>query len=74
MDANHEEIIGTSEAARRLGVPVSTLTYWDRIGAIPKAGRISGSGRRFFRESDLDVVRERIDQRRAERNSARAAA
>lgn len=70
MDKQREELIGTSEAARRLGVPISTLTYWDRAGVIPKAERISGSGRRVFRESDLEVVRSRIAERRAGRAAA----
>lgn len=65
MEIQRAEILGTSEAARRLGIPVSTLTYWDRIGVIPPVPRVTGSGRRIFTEADLDIARERIAERRA---------
>lgn len=70
MQKQREPVYGTSEAARRLNVPVSTLTYFDRIGVFPPVTRIVGSGRRVFTEADLDIARERIEQRRAARMKA----
>ena len=70
MTPQRDALLGTSEAARRLGVPVSTLTFWERTGVVDRAERIQGSRRRVWRESDLDVVRERIAERRAGRVAA----
>jgi DNA-binding transcriptional MerR regulator len=70
MQAQRGELLGTSEAARRLAVPISTLTYWDRTGVLPPATRIVGSGRRIYTEADLDVARARIEARRRDRAAA----
>lgn len=45
-----------SEAAERLGVPPSTLRYYDRNGLLPHVGRSKG-GIRQFTEDDLEWVR-----------------
>lgn len=44
------------EMAKMLGVPASTLRYYDKEGLLPFVGR-SASGIRMFRESDLEWLR-----------------
>ncbi len=41
------------EMAKRLGVPASTLRYYDKEGLLPFVGRSSG-GVRIFKESDYE--------------------
>ena len=41
------------EMARRLGVPASTIRYYDKEGLLPFVGRSSG-GIRMFQESDFE--------------------
>ncbi|MBR0159859.1 MAG: MerR family transcriptional regulator [Oscillospiraceae bacterium] len=45
-----------SEASKILGIPASTLRYYDNKGFIPKIGR-SETGHRVFSEGDLDLLR-----------------
>ena len=52
-------IYTVGEMAQKLGVPASTLRYYDKEGLLPFVGRSSG-GIRMFRESDfewLQVIR-----------------
>ena len=44
------------EMAKMLGVPASTLRYYDKEGLLPFVGRSAG-GIRMFRESDLEWLR-----------------
>lgn len=44
------------EMARRLGVPASTLRYYDKEGLLPFVGRSSG-GIRVFEEKDYEWLR-----------------
>ena len=44
------------EMAKMLGVPASTLRYYDREGLLPLVARSSG-GIRQFRESDIEWLR-----------------
>lgn len=44
------------EMARRLGVPASTLRYYDKEGLLPFVGRSSG-GIRVFEEQDFEWLR-----------------
>lgn len=44
------------EMAKMLGVPASTLRYYDKEGLLPFVGRSTG-GIRMFRESDLEWLR-----------------
>jgi DNA-binding transcriptional MerR regulator len=56
-------------AARRFGVSTTTIRSWEEEGILPKAMRLP-SGRRVWREADLDAARDRIVARRAERRNA----
>lgn len=44
------------EMAKMLGVPASTLRYYDKEGLLPFVARSSG-GIRQFRESDIEWLR-----------------
>ena len=44
------------EMAKRLGVPASTLRYYDKEGLLPFVGRSSG-GIRMFEEKDYEWLR-----------------
>lgn len=44
------------ELAKMLGVPASTLRYYDKEGLLPFVARSSG-GIRQFRESDIEWLR-----------------
>lgn len=44
------------EAAKILGIPVSTVRYYDKEGLIPNLKR-SSSGIRLFREEDIEELR-----------------
>lgn len=44
------------ETAKMLGVPASTLRYYDKEGLLPFVARSSG-GIRQFRESDIEWLR-----------------
>ena len=44
------------EMAKMLGVPASTLRYYDKERLLPFVGRSAG-GIRMFRESDLEWLR-----------------
>ena len=44
------------EMARRMGVPASTIRYYDKEGLLPFVGRSSG-GIRVFTEKDFEWLR-----------------
>ena len=44
------------DAAKELGIPASTLRYYDKEGLLPHTSR-SGSGIRMFTEDDFEWVR-----------------
>ena len=44
------------EAAERMGVPTSTLRYYDKEGLIPFIERSPG-GMRIFKEDDFEHIR-----------------
>lgn len=44
------------EAAKILGIPASTLRYYDKEGLLPELERSSG-GMRMFRDSDFASLR-----------------
>ena len=46
------------EMAKMLGVPASTLRYYDKEGLLPFVARSSG-GIRQFRESDIEWLHEK---------------
>jgi DNA-binding transcriptional MerR regulator len=48
--------VNISEAARRAGVAVDTIRYYDRLGLLGSVGRTAG-GARVFTEGDLGWLR-----------------
>jgi DNA-binding transcriptional MerR regulator len=48
--------VNISEAARRTGIAVDTIRYYDRLGLLGAVGRTAG-GARAFTESDLGWLR-----------------
>ncbi len=61
------EYLGIGDVAERLGVSPSGVRRWERIGWIPPATRVAGSGRRLYRPSDIQEIRERVEAERAAR-------
>ena len=49
-------VYAIGEMAKMLGVPASTLRYYDKEGLLPSVARSSG-GIRQFRESDIEWLR-----------------
>lgn len=45
-----------ADAAKQVGVPASTLRYYDKEGLLPQVER-TGGGSRVFAERDLDWIR-----------------
>jgi DNA-binding transcriptional MerR regulator len=68
-----ETLAEVGVAARRFGVSPTTIRSWEEEGVLPKAMRLS-SGRRVWRESDLEAARERVAARRAARSAERLTA
>lgn len=55
MAQDLDRLIGSAEAARRLGVDRSHLNRLVRMGAIPAAGKLHGlTGARLFDPDDID--------------------
>jgi DNA-binding transcriptional MerR regulator len=48
--------VNISEAARRTGIPVDTIRYYDRLGLLGAVSRTAG-GARAFTEDDLGWLR-----------------
>lgn len=48
--------LAIGEVAKRLGVPTSTLRYYETEGLLPAVGRTSG-GRRQYSQQDLEACR-----------------
>ncbi len=44
-----------SEVERKLGIPITTIRYYDREGLLPHIARSEG-GQREFSESDLELL------------------
>lgn len=72
--ADGETLISTGGVAQRLGVPMSTLRFWERRGEIPASSRIEGSGRRVWRESQLELIAKRAETHSGTRSSVSGAA
>lgn len=62
------ELLGISEAARRIGVTTATLTRWDSAGKL-RAFRDSARRRLYMAEDITHFIRER-DSARAVRHSS----
>ena len=50
--------------AREVGCAVSTLQKLERIGAVPRAERLDGSGRRVYTPADVEAFRAVVEARR----------
>ncbi len=58
-----EQFLGIGALAQELGVSPSGVRRWEKIGLIPPAVR--GAGRRVYRASDVEAIRERVEAQRA---------
>lgn len=65
MEGN-DELLGPGELGSRIGYSVSGVKKLERLGIIPPAMRLVGSGRRVWKGADVPVIEERIKQRRAD--------
>lgn len=68
------ELLGPSELAARIGYSVSGVRKLERLGVIPQALRMAGTGHRCWRGEDVALIREAISKRRAAQSVTRAAA
>jgi DNA-binding transcriptional MerR regulator len=68
------ELLGTGDVAQHVGYSPSGIKKLERLGVIPRALRVAGTGRRAWRSEDLPLIEERIAARRAERLSGPGAA
>jgi len=59
------ELIGIGGVAEQLGVSRSAVRKWERLGVIPTAARVAGSDQRVYRVVDLDLIRQRVAEKRA---------
>ncbi|MDP9470570.1 MAG: MerR family transcriptional regulator [Chloroflexota bacterium] len=64
-DQATEKFLSIGGAARLLGVSPSGLRKWELTGVIPPAARLDGSDRRLYRLDDLEVIRQRVSEKRA---------
>jgi DNA-binding transcriptional MerR regulator len=72
--ADNETLISTGGVAQRLGVPTSTLKFWERRGEIPASSRVEGSDRRVWRESQLPQIAKRVEEHSGRSSLMKAAA
>jgi len=70
MAEGPDHYIGSTSLAARLGISPSLIKYWERTGVIEPARRIEGSGRRIYREADVEVIRAQAARRRDRRQTA----
>ncbi|MDP9470209.1 MAG: hypothetical protein M3Q71_06010 [Chloroflexota bacterium] len=68
-------LISSGGLAAHLGVSLSSIKAWEAAGRIAPALRISGSGRRAWRVTDLPVLERQVsellgDRRRKDRAAA----
>jgi DNA-binding transcriptional MerR regulator len=56
-------LIESGGVARRVGVSVQSIRNFDNAGVIPQAIR-SETGRRYWLESDIDEIAQRVNDRR----------
>ena len=66
MEQRH---FSTSGVSRELGVSSSLIDKLERLGCIPKAPRLEGSGRRLFTDRDIEAIRAVVDERRKTRGT-----
>ncbi|MDP9358317.1 MAG: MerR family DNA-binding transcriptional regulator [Chloroflexota bacterium] len=67
VDRTTEQFLGIGALSQELGVSPSGVRRWERIGLIPPADRVAGSGRRLYRLSDVQEIRKRVEERAADR-------
>jgi predicted DNA-binding transcriptional regulator AlpA len=48
-----EKLLTTTEVSKHLGIPEATLRYWRHRSTGPKCGRLPGTRRVVYRESDV---------------------
>ena len=65
------EFLEVGELARRLGVSVSAVQKWEKLGQIPAAQRTAG-GRRIYTPTDVETIRVARQARRSQRPAGAA--
>ncbi len=58
-------LISVGGVAREMGVTPNAVRKWEATGVIQPAVRIEPGSRRVYRLDDLEVIRERVQERRA---------
>ena len=61
------KIYTTSDILRMFDIPQYQLYYWEETKKIPKARRTE-SGKRYYRQEDLENLREKISELKGEHN------
>jgi DNA-binding transcriptional MerR regulator len=62
-----DELVSVGGVAQRAGCSPSNIVRLERLQAIPKSLRVSGSNRRVWRIDDVRLIEEVVKQRRADR-------
>jgi predicted DNA-binding transcriptional regulator AlpA len=47
------KLLSTAEVSKRLDIPEATLRYWRHMSTGPKCGKLPGTRRVVYRESDV---------------------
>ncbi len=66
-EPRHDEFLSIGAAAQALGVSPAGIRKWEKLGVIPPAARLVGSDRRLYRLEDVEVIRQRVRDKRAAR-------
>ena len=73
MTTATDELLGTGDIARHVNYSLSGIKKLERLGVIPRALRVAGTGRRAWRSEDLPLIEERIAARRRQHQGPEAA-
>ncbi|MDP9370504.1 MAG: MerR family transcriptional regulator [Chloroflexota bacterium] len=65
MSEPSSPLISVAGVAREMGVSTNAVRKWEALGIIPAAQRVEPGSRRVYRLDDLEVIRERVEERRA---------
>ncbi len=65
MSEPSSPLISVAGVAREMGVSTNAVRKWEALGIIPAAQRVEPGSRRVYRLDDLEVIRERVEAKRA---------
>jgi DNA-binding transcriptional MerR regulator len=68
------QLIGIGGLAARVNLSPARIRQLERIGVIPTARRLDPGDRRVWPAEEVDAIRDRLNERRAARTKATAAA